>query len=156
MRTVEGREYTRCGSFKPWNEFPKMSQSSTGHRPDCKPCHVKSSIEHRNERRLADPVAWDQRRSEIQLKSHHGLTMDQYEEMLKLQNYVCAICGSPDSRIKRKSPRPLVVDHDHKTGEIRGLLCDPCNVGLARFDDDSERMIVAAAYLSQGGVLSEL
>lgn len=59
----------------------------------------------------------------------------------------CAICGATDAR-RRKSDR-LNVDHDHATGAFRGLLCDPCNNGLGRFDDDPDRLRKAADYLEK-------
>lgn len=62
-----------------------------------------------------------------------GLT---YDELLARQNGVCAICGS--SHPRRKQSTRFCVDHDHETGQVRGLLCGPCNtmIGLAREDID--------------------
>jgi hypothetical protein len=56
------------------------------------------------------------------------------------QHGACAICERPFT----KTPH---VDHDHATGAVRALLCDGCNVGLGRFQDDPERMEAAAAYI---------
>ena len=69
-------------------------------------------------------------RKKYELKRDFNLSVDEYESMLNLQNNVCAICFGT-SNGKR-----LAVDHDHKTGKIRGLLCDRCNTTLGRFDDD--------------------
>jgi len=57
------------------------------------------------------------------LKKKYGITLQQYNEMLKGQNYSCAICNQHESNFKKK----LAVDHDHKTNEVRGLLCFYCN-----------------------------
>lgn len=54
----------------------------------------------------------------------------------------CVICGSDE---------PLVVDHDHKTGKIRGMLCNHCNRGLGHFRDDPELLQFAAIYLKELG-----
>jgi|JI10StandDraft_1071094.scaffolds.fasta_scaffold11408_5 hypothetical protein len=143
----DGRECTRCHVFKPWSEFCKNRQSKSGHRPECRPCHTDDTIRHRSDRRAVDPDAWDSRRSDISMKHRHGISPAEYNGMLEAQGGGCAICGSPDARTKRKGHRPLVVDHDHKTGAVRGLLCDPCNNGLGRFDDDIERLKKAAHYL---------
>jgi len=59
--------------------------------------------------------------------------------MLKQQGGVCAIC--------KKKGRPLGVDHCHSTGKVRGILCGKCNSGLGFYDDDSDVMRAAAAYL---------
>jgi len=53
-----------------------------------------------------------------------GVSLEQYEEMLARQNGGCAICGNPPKT------RRLDVDHDHRTGKIRGLLCHRCNRAL--------------------------
>ena len=56
----------------------------------------------------------------------------------------CAICGRAwgDSR-----DRQAVIDHDHTTGNIRGVICSACNIGIGHFDDDPDRLVRAAAYL---------
>lgn len=60
--------------------------------------------------------------------------------MLAKQNGVCAVC--------REVP-PTNVDHDHKTGRKRGLLCWPCNVAVGQLKDDPDRAIRLAQYLRQ-------
>ena len=68
----------------------------------------------------------------------------QYDEILKSQGGVCAICGSiPSIKI------PLTVDHNHQTGAIRGLLCGKCNRGLGHFNDDLELFKLATTYLEK-------
>ena len=54
----------------------------------------------------------------------------------------CAICGDPPKADKR-----LSLDHDHATGLDRGLLCQPCNIGLGQFRDDPHRLLSAVVYL---------
>ena len=72
----------------------------------------------------------------------YGLTAASYVKILLAQNGVCAICaGGPGSR-KRFS-----VDHCHDSNEVRGLLCNSCNVALGLFKDDYERLLSAAEYL---------
>lgn len=77
-----------------------------------------------------------------QLKRRYGITAEQYDEMLRRQNGLCAIC-----RATSRDGRTLVVDHCHKTGEVRGLLCNPCNVGLANFRDNMVSLVRAIEYL---------
>jgi hypothetical protein len=78
------------------------------------------------------------------IKSNYGLTRAQYDSLLILQNGVCAICRrGPEGSGKKR----LTVDHDHRTGEVRGLLCNHCNVALGNLRDDPLVTRAAAAYL---------
>jgi len=72
--------------------------------------------------------------------ARYGITIDIYDSMLKNQNGVCKICGKKDKRL-------LSVDHDHKTGKVRGLLCNKCNFALGYADDNPERLRDMARYL---------
>lgn len=74
------------------------------------------------------------------LKRAYGLTLEQYDQMFEVQGGVCAICNGPETNGKR-----LSVDHDHKTGRIRGLLCHKCN-GLLGFACDSADILLNAIY----------
>jgi hypothetical protein len=81
--------------------------------------------------------------SDRHLKTNYGITKEQYELLLKEQNNACAICLKPSSSFQRA----LSVDHDHKTGQIRGLLCITCNLGLGCFNDDRKLFTNALIYL---------
>lgn len=66
-----------------------------------------------------------------------GINENEYNEMFLKQNGVCAICsGKPDTQWKK-----LAVDHCHKTGKVRGLLCMVCNTMLGRFEKNKERIM---------------
>jgi len=71
----------------------------------------------------------------------YGMTLDDYDEMLKKQNGGCAICG------REPSKRRLHVDHCHETGFVRGLLCFRCNFGLSYFGEDEKMLKSAYEYL---------
>ena len=75
------------------------------------------------------------------LKRNYNLSLEQVDEMLLKQDHKCAICSKSLIETKR------CIDHDHKTGKVRGILCYSCNVGLEVFYDDPELMIKAIAYL---------
>ncbi len=83
------------------------------------------------------------------LKKHYGITLERYNEIYDSQKGLCAICERPERRIYHKTGEPflLAVDHCHKTGKIRGLLCSYCNHGLGNFEDDTNRLESAIAYL---------
>jgi RNA polymerase-binding transcription factor DksA len=75
------------------------------------------------------------------LKREYNLSVQDYQRMFKEQAGVCAICGQ---EIKESDCH---IDHDHKTGRVRGLLCGNCNKGLGMFRDDSSVLLNAIDYL---------
>jgi hypothetical protein len=77
------------------------------------------------------------------LKRMFGITQEEYDELLKSQKKVCAICKLDPGGIR------LSVDHNHKTGQVRGLLCRNCNVGLGLFDDNPDLLHRAVFYLTE-------
>ncbi len=64
------------------------------------------------------------------LKRMYGMTLKDYEALLQKQLSKCGICGSKDPKNKRSRYNIFCVDHNHKTGKVRGLLCQPCNMLL--------------------------
>jgi hypothetical protein len=76
------------------------------------------------------------------LRRKFGITVDQYYALLAKQNHCCAIC-----KAKCATGYRLAVDHDHVTGEVRGLLCQGCNTGVGKFKDSPELLRSAAEYL---------
>jgi len=78
------------------------------------------------------------------MKKTHGIGMFEYRKMYEDQGGKCAICGD----VKASNGRDgLVIDHCHKEGHLRKLLCAQCNIGLGHFRDDVQRMIKAIEYL---------
>lgn len=77
---------------------------------------------------------------------HFGITLEQYNTMLEEQDHRCAVCQKPRSEMKIN----LAVDHDHKTGEIFGLLCSYCNRYLIGRQRDPQKYANAAKFLSRG------
>jgi hypothetical protein len=74
----------------------------------------------------------------------YGISLKDYENLYIRQNGMCAICHHPEPV---KSRLFLSVDHDHKTGRVRGLLCSKCNMALGLFEDKTDRLRSAAIYL---------
>lgn len=79
------------------------------------------------------------------LKARFGITVEQYNEMLVQQQYLCAICDRHEHIFTKK----LAVDHCHTTGTIRGLLCRHCNLALGNMEDIPSRLRAAADYLER-------
>lgn len=78
------------------------------------------------------------------LQSTFGITIDEYDAILAKQGGGCAICNSKEG--DRRGWR-LHVDHCHRTGKVRGLLCSACNIGLGKFKDNADRLARAIEYL---------
>lgn len=84
------------------------------------------------------------------LLAEYGMTVAQYDAMLLRQNGCCAICGTDAPGSKRaRSDRSFCIDHDHKTGFVRGLLCAHCNRGIGLLKDDPAIVEAAVQYLRQ-------
>jgi Recombination endonuclease VII len=107
----------------------------------------RSSIERRRRRAKRDPVyraklrrakRTNNRRSF--LRTQYGISLEEYDAMLKRQGGACANC-------RKRSTERLCVDHGHVTRKVRGLLCRKCNFGLGHFSDDPDLVEAAAAYL---------
>lgn len=101
-------------------------------------------VRRENERRyrLRHKEKVSQRMKKYQLRVWYNITPENYTELLLKQNGVCAICGKPETTIAYGKVQVLSVDHDHKTGKVRGLLCVGCNQGLGRLGEDNlERAI---------------
>lgn len=126
---------SKCSQVKESSEFAVALAYSDGLHPVCKKC-----------RQTAAKEKYDSATARVKtLKDRFGLSPGEYTEILKTQNGRCAICNSDNPR--RHKTLNFLVDHDHETGEVRGLLCHPCNSGLGMFGDDPERLEAAAAYL---------
>lgn len=76
---------------------------------------------------------------------------DAYMAMAEAQDFKCAVCGETERATKNGMPIALAVDHDHKTGRVRGLCCMDCNTGLGKFRDDVDLLHKAIAYLTKHG-----
>jgi DNA-directed RNA polymerase subunit RPC12/RpoP len=99
-------------------------------------------------KRLVEYKERDKNLRNIQLRCKYGIDLKQYEEMLLDQNGLCAICDRPPPNSYKKR---LSVDHNHETGEVRGLLCTRCNSMLGWLEKNRLR---TESYLSKQQVNS--
>lgn len=106
----------------------------------------KQHILHmQKERKISNPDNKKKIAMRGRLKYYYGITIDEYNSLFVKQQGCCAICGKHQSEFERA----LYVDHDHKTGKVRGLLCHKCNVGIGMFGDNKTLLIEAAKYLEE-------
>ena len=124
---------TKCGEEKTLDSFPKEPRSSDGVAARCKVCTSDYQREWRERKggNLYDRTI------------RYGISPEEYGELLDEQLSCCACCGSSDP--KRKAG--FVIDHDHNTGSIRGLLCHNCNIGIGLLGDTMSGLQMAVDYL---------
>lgn len=123
---------TTCGQ-------PKVRTNCKKKRTICKPClanrsrlYRKNNFEKLKKEKQEYRLKNIKRYQDRALVKAYGITLDQYNQMLNAQNSVCAVCLYKET--SKRNTR-LCVDHDHKTGKIRGLLCNRCNRSLGLLQD---------------------
>jgi len=163
---------TRCQNDKPKNQFYKAASKPDGLQTWCKICtketqalsrkenpekhsewskksyyknHANSKVRVKKNNakwRQSNPDKVDKAYLDAKLKKYN-LTLTEYENLLVKQDCKCAICKEPPSPDKS-----LVIDHNHETGQVRGLLCYRCNLAIGHLKDDPKLANSAAEYLS--------
>ncbi len=83
------------------------------------------------------------------VKKKFGLSMEEVEAIKQQQNGVCAVCHQAETVMQKDTLRQLAIDHNHDTGQIRGLLCHMCNVAVGYLHDDPLRARALADYLER-------
>lgn len=153
-----------CKQEKSTAEFGKRKRvKSTGEvyyglRSKCIPCervyhrrwkgkYYAANRDEVNRKRKIAREADPERAWGIMIKARYGVTSEQYYQVLEAQGGGCGICGTPNA--DRKGQRRLHVDHDHRTGDFRGLLCARCNTALGKFDDNVDILQKAIVYLQK-------
>ena len=139
----------KCLIEKPLTNFKKFTHNKTKRAHICKRCSNNLSPQKYNYKKpkLTEELIKTNRQNSY-YKNKYGLTLEQYNSLLKKQNHVCAICNLPEtSKHTNGTLKNLAVDHCHTTKEIRGLLCDNCNRGLGYFKDNAKSLKTAIEYL---------
>jgi hypothetical protein len=122
----------------------KMKLRIVNESNHCSGCGVELTEEnHRSGLRCRDCYKISHRNSKM--KKQYGITLDEYNEMWASQKGCCAICGTHQN--EKNDGKSLAVDHNHETGEVRGLLCVNCNTAIGQLKDDPELLLKAVDYL---------
>jgi hypothetical protein len=154
---------TKCKVEKPLDQFYRCQENkSTGRVSACKVCtriyatsdrakalasarcRNPSSSVRRKMREYGNRPDVKRRRAERNRLKLYGLTDNEFRSLWLDQLGACAICSSP---LDEEESRAVMVDHDHKSKKVRGLLCDNCNRGLGFFKDKPAWLRSAATYL---------
>ena len=143
-----------CGGHKPEDSFGTyVSKGKTYLRLHCKECRNKAASEAKDDR-----TRWLARKNyakrdysadyhrDLHLRKKYGMTLDEFNALSEAQGHECCICGE-----KNKVHKNLVVDHNHKTGEVRGLICSPCNSALGHAQDSVRVLEAMIEYLNLRG-----
>lgn len=143
------KKCSKCQQIKPLDEFYKNSSHAQGRGVYCKVCSKEYSKKWTTPEKLAKK--YEARKRPDRLRRHksnvmfkkYGITLEEYESMWIGQGSCCKICKTTQNS-KGKS---FAVDHCHKTGAVRGILCDNCNHILGKAKDDYTILDAASDYL---------
>lgn len=128
------KQCNKCTQYKEFSRFDLKNGKPC--RNTCKDC--------RNHNMKSRPYRKGLPLKDYRLQMQYGITLKQYDEMAADQNGLCKLCN----RVSLNHwGTELCVDHCHKTGKVRGLLCDKCNKGLGQFEDNIETLQKAIEYL---------
>jgi hypothetical protein len=82
--------------------------------------------------------------------NQYGITELDKIKLLEIQKHRCAICEGHETIVRGGKTISLCIDHNHKTGKVRGLLCSNCNRGLGYFKDNMKSLLNAIRYIKRG------
>ena len=124
-------------------ELNRLWRNRTGYKPD-----PKKAVAATRKWQDANPERVKLTRWKRQLRKMYGLTIEEYEAMLRTQQGRCASCN--DALTDKLHGRH--IDHCHATGKVRGILCGGCNIALGHAKDDVERLKSLIRYLEKSRI----
>ena len=140
-RVTNMKTCSLCKEAKTFSSYYKRSDTGK-YRSACKPCHSKQEKIRRDNRTPEQVESRVLATRKYSLRENYGISLDDYDSMVMEQNNKCKICLDV-------MKRPC-VDHCHVTGDVRGLLCRPCNSGIGQLKDDPEILRIGANYIEAG------
>lgn len=121
MKAPASKKCAKCLRVRGLSEFHRQPSGPLGRHSYCKPC--ANAVQRESRVRNITP----QVKRRYQLMTRYRMTPLDFDDMLRRQGGVCALC--------REVPKRACLDHDHKTGHARGILCHRCNIGLPYVED---------------------
>jgi hypothetical protein len=143
---------TLCFVPQPRSAFRPDLKKKNGLRSNCKECgrgyaRKWQKVTRQHARwKSENPAKWNAVQFRHMLK-RYGITVDDYYAILDRQEGRCAICRTDTPKMRKGCRQAFVIDHDHATGQVRGLLCMNCNSGIGNLSDSIERVASALEYL---------
>lgn len=165
MKLVEEKKCSVCKLVKKASEFIKDNRLKSGLHSHCRKCQsvkYKKFLEKpgfKEDQKIYRKKYYDEKEKNFllpqpiiirkaYLKRIYNLEVEEYVALIEKQNNKCAICGKEETELTRNNNKKAIsIDHCHKTGRIRGLLCGKCNKGIGYFNDDIEILQKAIEYL---------
>jgi hypothetical protein len=140
---METKRCGRCKKILPVSYFNKHTQTKCGLHSYCKKCDK----EYQKSRRELSPT----QAKYYHLGRRYKITKENYHGLLEAQGGSCAICKGENRQSDKRTGknRSLHVDHNHKTGSIRGLLCHKCNLALGFLNEDVKKIKSMIKYLEK-------
>ena len=134
----------KCEIEKPRTSYNRKPDSKDKLQPYCKQC--TSTLNNTSRRKRYDPL----KNKDQMLKRDFGISLIEAQALLESQNHCCCICNMSITLDTNKTTLGKAhVDHDHVTGEVRGLLCSRCNVLLGMAVDNVNILANAIKYLNE-------
>jgi len=122
---------------KPLDDF---HAKGPGFQAQCKACRNEARRQANRNRTEAQRAHDRERQRDQDLRRYYGISQVEYDRLSDRQGGRCGIC---------RRDAALHVDHDHESGQVRGLLCHPCNTALGLFGEDPERLLAAAEWIAR-------
>jgi len=168
-----GRICTGCGEWKSLDNFQKHPNGMWGRKPHCRACstrdtrvsrakkpevyraaqkryyHNNKDKERKRSREASRRPAQRVREKNVLFQRAYSLELEDARDLLSRQGNKCPICGDYIILCARKGETAACLDHDHKTGVVRGLLCSKCNTGIGMLGDSIEGLRKALEYLEK-------
>lgn len=128
---------SKCKEERPYGDFHKDKRHKDGLTSHCKDCYNSSRNRWLRNHYMGHKDYYRDR----QYRSKYGITLKDFEEMSLKQEHKCDIC--------KRFVKKLHIDHNHKTGKIRKLLCTNCNRGLGYAQEDIAVLENMIRYLKE-------
>lgn len=130
---TQEKKCSSCGMTKPIEDFPRNRRVKDGPHSYCKPCHNRRGREFISKNHGST--------RHYHLRQRYGIGIHEVHSLVDAQSGKCAICKDRAAR---------QVDHDHQSGQVRGILCLHCNAAMGAFKDDPNLIASAIKYLERG------
>lgn len=132
-----------CKEELPLVDFYKQSANKDGLAYRCKSCDRVAR------RAFSQSTRGKKLTRDANRRHKYNMSPEEFENLWELQNGKCAVCSIEldDSFVKQHKPNKVVIDHNHKTGKVRGLLCTKCNKGIGLLGDTGVNLYLAWKYL---------
>lgn len=154
MSPLTKKRCTKCKEEKELSLFYKDKSHPTGYHWGCKSCmneHRRnwlSNIKINAPEKHLENLERRKRYNDNWNPTQYGITIEKFNDMVKDQNNLCKICLKPETAFNVSGKkRRLAIDHCHKTGKVRGLLCGKCNNGIGNLKDSIEILERTIMYL---------